>query len=195
MRRLRAGSLSILLATAALAACQTPPVPPPDADDAAPAAAPAAPETPTRIIGERENWVIEFHQAGTDGKPFCKAWRPNVRGARLVFTAGAEDSGFRLSGVGPRRPTTGPLRLQALFDDGERTVYRAAVRPGPALAVSFPTVRYDDATHPFARARTVEFRGPGGRLAGFDLTGTNWALNALDECRRLNTDAGTASGT
>ncbi|WP_029008481.1 hypothetical protein [Azospirillum halopraeferens] len=182
---LRAPSLTALLATLALAACQTPPDAPP-APAAQPAAVPAAPEEPTRVLGERNDWVIEFHEAGADGRPFCKAWRPGVRGARLVFVAGAEDSGFRLSGVGPRRPTDGPLRLQAVFDDGERVAFRALVEPGPSLTVSFPTARYDDEVHAFARALRVEFRGPGGALAGFDLTGTNWALNALDECRRLH---------
>ncbi|MGQ9365178.1 hypothetical protein [Azospirillum sp. ST 5-10] len=183
MRRVRAGGLLFLLASMALAACQTPPSEPPAAAEAA---APAV-ETPTRIVGERDNWVIEFHAADTAGQPFCKAWRPQVRGARLVFVAGARDSAFRLAGVGPRKPADGAVRLQARFDDGERTAYRAEVQPGPSLVVTFPTARYDDAVHRFARNKNVTFRGPGGPLASFDLTGTLWALNALDECRRVHT--------
>ncbi|HEY0832952.1 MAG TPA: hypothetical protein VGE72_03495 [Azospirillum sp.] len=169
-----------LLAAPLLTGCQT---------TAPPSATAARSKThsdgPGRVITEKRGWTVELHATDDRERAFCLARRA-AAAPGLVFVAAARDSGFRLTGLPPRGDGD-PAQITALFDDGERVPFQAHALDDRALAVAFPTADYEDALYPFARSRTVEFHSGGGALASFSLSGSSWAINATDECRRMHT--------
>lgn len=176
-------ALAGLLGTA-LAACQPPPPPEGGAVGVQAARWGTGAGQPFR---ERLGWSVEVMSATAPAaRAYCLGLR-NDNGLGLVFIGGEPDSGFRIVGL-PDALTAGASEtVLARFDHGERRKYEARVLPGSALEVVFPTIEYDHALQPFARAHSVTFEGqrlgPIGRL---DLEGSSWAVNATDECRRMN---------
>ena len=77
------------------------------------------------------------------------------------------------------------------FDGAASESHKAQALDSDTLAVRIRSLDYEDITDAFVRARSLEVSSPrlGGRIATFPLAGSNWAVNALDECRRLNTQS------
>lgn len=138
---------------------------------------------------ERRGWAVSF-AAATDGAPAHCVGRRGAAdsGLRIVFIGAERESGFRLLGV----PVGGTERdsLSVAFDNGDHTSFDVR-RDGDALIFLAPTAQYEDLTHPFARARSAALRLKNGAALGeLPLTGSSWAINATDECRRMNVTTG-----
>lgn len=185
MRRSSHTLFAALLAGTLLAGCQT------TAPQSTTAATPKAhSDGPTRVVAEKRGWTVELVTTGDRERAYCLAQR-KAAAPGLVFVAAVRDSGFRLTGLPPQGGTDSAKPLTARFDDGERVPFQAHPLDERALMVAFPTADYEDALFPFARSRKVEFHddaGPGANpVAAFNLSGSSWAINAADECRRMHT--------
>ncbi|HYH21491.1 MAG TPA: hypothetical protein VD995_23020 [Azospirillum sp.] len=180
MRRSSHTLVAALLTGALLAGCQT--TTPPST-----AARPKAHrDGPTRVVAEKRGWTVELVTAEDRDRAYCLAQRKTAAPA-LVFVAAVRDSGFRLTGLPPAEDADSARALTALFDDGERVPFQAHPLDDRALMVAFPTADYEDALYPFARSRRVEFHNGASQVASFSLSGSSWAINAADECRRMHT--------
>jgi hypothetical protein len=180
MRRSGHTLFAALLAGALLAGCQT---------TATPTTA-TRPRTysdgPSKVVAEKRGWTVELVSNGDRDRAYCLAQR-KAAAPGLVFVAAVRDSGFRITGLPPRGDAEPAQPLTALFDEGERVPFQAHPLDDRALMVAFPTVDYEDALYPFARSRKVEFHAGSGPVASFSLSGSSWAINAADECRRMHT--------
>lgn len=174
---LLAGSLAALLA-----GCQPPPP-----VDIAPAVATAhwGSGGGAKLFRERRGWTVESIAASAADRAHCVG-RRRSDSVGLVFIGGEPESGFQLVGV-PGTPEPGSAEiLTARFDQGDRRRFEARALPGGILEVIFPTAQYDGTLQAFARSHSVSFEGQRiGPVAQLDLDGSNWAINATDECRRM----------
>lgn len=180
MRPIRhaAGAVLLLLA---LAACQPLPPPVPEVTAAHPAATP-------KPFRDRRGWVVTVVPASGPARAHCVGERAAPVGLGIMIIASDPNSAFRLTGLAATPPAGASERLLARFDDGrERRTFDARVLPDGTLEVSFPTIQYDGLLDQFARARAVTFESARLGLVGtVDLEGSSWAINATDECRRMN---------
>lgn len=181
MRRSSHTLFAALVAGALLAGCQTT-----APQSATSARSKAHSDGPTRVVAEKRGWTIELVTAGDRDRAYCLAQR-KAAAPGLVFVAAVRDSGFRLTGLPPVGDADSARALTALFDDGERVPFQAHPLDDRALMVAFPTADYEDALFPFARSRKVEFQNGASPVASFNLSGSSWAINAADECRRMHT--------
>ena len=187
MRTLRA--CSVLLALALLAACQTSENSRVAYGGAASFTAPTLSPSPGRKVAERKGWVVEA-VAGTMTEPaHCRVSRPGDSGPTLSFQA-APGSFSVLIGTPNRLLAPGAsYDLTLAFDGAASESHAAQALDSGTLAVRIRSLDYEDITDAFVRAKSMDVSSPrlGGRIAAFPLTGSNWAVNALDECRRMHT--------
>lgn len=169
--------LAVVLAAAALAGCQTT-----QTNDPV-----AFADGPGKSFRERRGWVVDFVPAENSAPAHCRGRRATATGGPLiVFIGGERESGFRISGLGADKLATAGDALVAAFDYGDRQEFKTR-RDGDALLALFPTEQYEDVMHAFSRGRSVDFRGRGGAsLTELSLSGSSWAINATDECRRMH---------
>lgn len=140
----------------------------------------------------RNGWAVTFVPSGGSTPAHCRGRRdPVPNGLDLTIIGGETRSGFVLRGLPPERGVPAKEEIVALFDDGERRTYAARREGDRGLRVVFPTRHYDETLHPFARGEHVVMRGRQiGALGTLDLNGSSWAINATDECRRINVPPG-----
>lgn len=187
MRRLRA--CSVLLAVALLAACQTSEDSRVAYGGAAGFGVQALAPSPGRRVAERRGWVVEA-VAGTVTEPaHCRAFRPGDDGPRLSFQAAPGSFAMLIAAPDRLLAPGANYELTLTFEGAAPETHTAVARDSSTLMVRIQSHDYEDVTDPYARAKGLEVSSPrlGGRIAAFPLAGSNWAVNALDECRRLNT--------
>lgn len=179
--------LAALLLGAMLAACQT-------ADTAGTGR--GLGDGPGNNFRERRGWEVEYVAAAGDAPAHCRGRRSNAAGnaagLAIAFIAAEGASGFRLTGL-PAGALAGDGaagdEITARFDQGDSRAYPAR-RDGDALLATFPTADYEEALHGFGRARTATLTAKrGGPLGNLTLSGSAWAINATDECRRMRVPA------
>lgn len=143
---------------------------------------------PGKSFRERRGWVVDFVPAENNAPAHCRGRRAAaMTGPVIVFIGAERESGFRISGLPADRLAAAGDALVATFDHGDRQDFKVS-RDGDALLALFPTDHYEDVMHAFSRGRSVDFRGRGGAsLAELSLSGSSWAINATDECRRMHT--------
>lgn len=177
MKRLQICVLSLGFAVAALAACQ--PVGPQTGKDVAPGS--------SKPFGERRGWQVSVIEATSAVPMHCRGYKPGVVGLSLSFFGGREESGFVVGGIAAKAAAGGADRLTLRFDSGENRVFDARVVSGGALEVRFPTAAYDETLEPVIHARSATLSAQtAGAIGSVDLVGSSWAINATDECRRIN---------
>lgn len=169
--------LAVVLAAAALAGCQTT-----DANNAA-----AFADGPGKSFRERRGWVVDFIPAENGAPAHCRGRRAAASPGPAIAFIGAEgESGFRVSGLSAEKLAAAGEAVTASFDHGDRQEFKAR-KDGDSLLALFPTDHYEDVMHAFSRGRSVDLRnGRGVSLAEVSLSGSSWAINATDECRRMN---------
>lgn len=170
--------LAVVLAAAAFAGCQT-------TEPQQNAAAFA--DGPGNSFRERRGWVVDFVPAENGAPAHCRGRRAAASaGPAIVFIGAEAESGFRVSGLSPDKLATAGDAVVATFDYGDRQEFKTR-RDGDALLALFPTDHYEDVMHAFSRGRSVDLRGRGGAsLVELPLSGSSWAINATDECRRMH---------
>lgn len=186
MRRLRVHLA--FLALAFLAACQTSENSRVAYGGASGLASTLTP-SPGRKVAERRGWVVEAVSGTVTEPAHCRVSRPGDSGATLSFQA-APGSFSVLIGTPNRLLAPGATYDLTLTFEGAAPESHTAVALGSGtLMVRIRSLDYEDITDPYARSKGLEVSSPslGGRIAAFPLAGSNWAVNALDECRRLNT--------
>lgn len=169
--------LAVVLAAAALAGCQTT-----ELNNAA-----AFADGPGKSFRERRGWVVDFIPAENGAPAHCRGRRAAASPGPAIAFIGAEgESGFRVSGLSPEKLAAAGEAVTASFDHGDRQEFKAR-KDGDTLLALFPTDHYEDVMHAFSRGRSVDLRGrSGATLAEISLSGSSWAINATDECRRMN---------
>ena len=187
MRTLRA--CSVLLALALLAACQTSENSRVAYGGAAGFTAPTLSPSPGRKVAERKGWVVEA-VAGTMTEPaHCRVFRPADSGAKLSFQAAPGSFSVLISAPDRLLAPGASYELTLAFEGAAPESHKAVALDSGTLMVRIQSLDYEDITDAYARSKGLEVSSPrlGGRIAAFPLSGSNWAVNALDECRRLNT--------
>lgn len=186
MRRFRA--CAVLAGLCLLAACQTSESPL-SKGGASGLASPLPSPGSARTVAERKGWVVEA-VAGTFAEPaHCRVSRPGGSGPTLAFQA-APGRFSVLVGTPDRLLAPGATYdLTMAFEGAASESHKAQAVDSGTLAVRIMSLDYEDITDAFMRAKTLEVSSQrlGGRIAAFPLAGSNWAINALDECRRLHT--------
>lgn len=169
--------LAVVLAVALLAGCQT-------TEDVTTA---GFADGPGHSFRERRGWVVDFVPAENGAPAHCRGRRAAAAAGPAIAFIGAEaESGFRVTGLSADKLAAASEALVASFDHGDRQEFKAR-KDGEALLALFPTDHYEDVMHAFSRGRSVDLRnGRGVSLAEISLTGSSWAINATDECRRMN---------
>lgn len=169
--------LAVVLAAAALSGCQTV-----ETSEVAVFA-----DAPGKSFRERRGWVVDFIPAENGAPAHCRGRRAAASPGPAIAFIGAEgESGFRVSGLSPDTLAAAGGALVASFDYGDRQEFKAR-KDGDSLLALFPTDHYEDVMHAFSRGRSVDLRIRGGASLGeIPLTGSSWAINATDECRRMN---------
>jgi hypothetical protein len=142
-----------------------------------------------KAFRERRGWTVDYI-AGQAGAPaHCRGRRSAVvavgSGISISFIGAERESGFRLDGL-PAEKTPGKRgEIIALFDNGDRQNFPTR-KDGDGLLALAPTAHYEEFMHPFGRARQVSLRdAQGDALGEASLNGSSWAINATDECRRM----------
>lgn len=195
MRRIRAHPALPVLAALGLAlllpACQTSESPTERVafGGASNFAAPLLPPGPGRKVAERKGWVVEAVTATVTEPAHCRVSRPGDSGPKLSFQA-APGSFSVLIGTPDRLLAPGAsYDVDLAFDGAATESHKAQALDSGTLAVRIRSLDYEDITDAFVRAKsmTASSLRLGGRIAAFPLTGSNWAVNALDECRRIHT--------
>lgn len=187
MRRLRA--CPVLLAAALLAACQTSEDTRVAYGGAAGFGAQVLSPAPGRRVAERRGWLVEA-VAGTVTEPaHCRVSRPGEDGPRLTFQAAPGSFAVLIATPDRLLAPGASYELTLAFEGAAPETHTAVARDSSTLMVRIQSHDYEDITDAFARSKGLEVSSPrlGGRIAAFPLAGSNWAVNALDECRRLNT--------
>ncbi|MDQ2101397.1 hypothetical protein [Azospirillum isscasi] len=194
MRRIRSGAASAMLAATLLTACQTTGAPPPPTEQARPLPPdkPASPlsDAPGRVVAQNKGWIVRAHPATKTGSAYCYATRTDDS-SPLSFRATAKGAAM-LVNADPHAQAKGTeSRLTAIFPDGETMALEATPLPDGGVVVPVELPKYEDLFEPFMRSRAVTLQQDGGRtdIGDVNLGGSSWALNALDECRILHTDA------
>lgn len=186
MRRIRA--CVVLAALGLLAACQTSESPLSQGGASrftAPLPAPAN----GRKIAERKGWVVEA-VAGNIAEPaHCRVSRPGDSGPTLTFHAAPGRFSVLVEAPGHLLAPGATYDITLAFEGAASESHQAQAIDSGTLAVRILSLDYEDITDAFVRAKRLEVSCPrlGGRIGAFSLTGSNWAVNALDECRRLHT--------
>lgn len=142
---------------------------------------------PGNSFRERRGWVVDFVPAENGAPAHCRGRRAAATiGPAIAFIGAEGESGFRVSGLSADKLAAAGDALVASFDHGDRQEFKAR-KDGDSLLALFPTDHYEDVMHAFSRGRSVDLRGRGGAmLAEISLSGSSWAINATDECRRMN---------
>lgn len=176
------------LALALLAACQTSETSRVSYGGAAGLAAPTAP-SPGRKIAERRGWVVEAVSGTVTEPAHCRVSRPGDGGATLSFQAAPGSFSVLISTPDRLLAPGAAYDLTLAFEGAAPESHKAVALDSGTLLVRIQSLDYEDITDPYARSKGLEVSSPrlGGRIAAFPLGGSNWAVNALDECRRLNT--------
>jgi hypothetical protein len=172
--RVLLGGLSALAA----AACQ-PTQPPQTATEPVPGA--------SKPFRDRKGWEVTVVEPSATVPIHCRGIRSPQNMPDIAFFSAEAESGFVVTGAPVALAEGTTDRLTARFDTGEPRGFDARVVGGGAMEVRFPTQRYDETFLPLARARTVTLTGQkAGDIGAIDLVGSSWAVNATDECRRMN---------
>ena len=184
-------AVTALLALGALAACQTSENPGNRTSFGGSSgfAAPLAPPGPSRKVAERKGWVVEAVNATVAEPAHCRVSRPGDSGPTLSFQA-APGRFSILIGTPNRLLAPGAsYELTLNFEGAASESHTAQAVDSSTLAVRIQSLDYEDVADSYGRAKRLEVSSQrlGGRVAAFTLDGSNWAINALDECRRLNT--------
>lgn len=162
-----------------LSACQSVPSPQPTVKPDA-----ARAQKPFR---DRKGWEVVVVEAGPGTAAHCRGYRVGSGVPALAINAGAEESGFTISVPADSGAAGSADRLLARFDTGENRGYDVRFESDVSVVARFPTERYDELLLPFVRARSVSLGMQRGAAIGtIDLEGSSWAINATDECRRMN---------
>ena len=186
MRRIRA--CVVLAGLGLLAACQTSESPM-SQGGASRFTTPLPPPDSGRKVAERKGWVVES-VAGTVAEPaHCRVSRPNDSGPKLAFQAAPGRFSVLVEASGHLLAPGATYDLTLAFEGAASEAHPAQAIDSGTLAVRIASLDYEDITDAFVRSKRLEVSSPrlGGRIADFSLTGSNWAVNALDECRRLHT--------
>ncbi|WP_448187382.1 hypothetical protein [Azospirillum sp. sgz301742] len=187
MRRIRA--CVVLAGICLLAACQTSESPPLSQGGASRFTSPLPPPSSVRQVAERKGWVVET-VAGTAAEPaHCRVSRPGDSGPKLAFQAAPGRFSVLVEAPGHLLAPGATYDLTITFEGAASESHTAQAIDSGTLAVRIASLDFEDITDAFMRSKTLEVSSPrlGGRIASFPLTGSNWAINALDECRRLHT--------
>ncbi len=197
MRRIRA-RLDLpglaLLGLVLLSACQTTESPPAQRtayNSGTGLTAPLFQPPPGRKVAERKGWMVEA-VAGTMAEPaHCRVSRPDDSGPTLAFHAAPGVFSVLIGTPNHLLAPGAGYDLALDFDGAASESHKAQALDSDTLAIRIRSLDYEDITDAFVRARSLEVSSPrlGGRIATFPLAGSNWAVNALDECRRLNTQS------
>jgi hypothetical protein len=194
MHRLRAPrSLTALVLGLALAACQTT-GPAPTSHAATPEAPsklePVLPETPGRIVAQNKGWVVRAHPARDGTEAYCLATPSGEALPRLAFRATAEEAAMLVRGGDSAKPGEDEAKLTATFQDGEKLALDARPMADGRVLVPVEIPQYYDVLDPFAASKSVTLESEllGKPVADLNLSGSLWAINALDECRILHTE-------
>lgn len=150
-----------------------------------------APTSPThgRRVAERRGWVVEA-VAGTAAQPaHCRVFRPGDSGPALSFQAAPGSFSVLVSTPDRLLAPGAGYDVTLTFEGAASESHKAQALDSGTLMVRILSLDYEDITDPYARSKSVEVSSQrlGGRIAAFPLAGSNWAVNALDECRRLHT--------
>jgi len=186
MRRFRA--CVVLAGLALVAACQTSESPL-SQGGAARFTSPLPPPGPGRPVGERKGWVVEAVAGSVTEPAHCRVSRPGDSGPKLSFQAAPGGFAVLIEAPGHLLAPSASYDLTFSFEGAAPETHSAQALDSGTLAVRIRSLDYEDVADPYMHAKSMEVASPrlGGRIASFPLTGSNWALNALDECRRLHT--------
>ncbi len=146
---------------------------------------------PGRRVAERKGWVVEAVDGSVAESAHCRASRPGDSGPTLAFHAAPGVFSVLIGTPNHLLAPGAGYDLALDFDGAASESHKAQALDSDTLAVRIRSLDYEDITDAFVRARSLEVSSPrlGGRIATFPLAGSNWAVNALDECRRLNTQS------
>lgn len=194
MRRTRAFVVEtgiLLLLCGFMAACQTTdsPAPPVSFGGASRLTAPPLPSPSARKVAERKGWVVEAVAATLAEPAHCRTGRPADNGPSLAFRASPGRFGVSIRTLDRLLAPGASYELTFTFEGAASESHTAQATDSGTLAVLIRSLDYEDITDAFVRAQHLEISSPqlGGRIAAFPLAGSNWAINALDECRRIHT--------
>lgn len=180
-----------LLSLGVLAACQTTESPAnrTSYSGASGFTAPLAPPGPGRRVAERKGWVVEAVTATVAEPAHCRVFRPGDSGPALSFQAAPGRFSILFSALNRLLAPGAAYDLTFDFEGAASESHQAQAVNSDTLAVRIQSLDYEDITDSFSRAKrlAVSSQSLGGRVAAFALEGSSWAVNALDECRRLNT--------
>ena len=195
MHRIRTARAATVLALGTtLAACQTSQTasldPAAETRPAREAVEPALTTAPGRIVAQNKGWVVRAHPAKDGSAAYCLATRQGESLPRLAFRATAEEAGMLVRGAAGSPSGKDGEKLTATFNDGEKMKLDARPLPDGRVLIPVAIPDYYDVLDPFAGARTVtlESESLGKPVADLNLSGSLWAINALDECRILHTE-------
>lgn len=193
-------SVLILLVALALAGCQTTAAPTSIESDTVAAPPPALPpasalsDAPGRVIAENRGWVVTAYPPSPTGRAYCTASRQGDGSPLLSFRATAERAALLVMTDHTAMPDRqaqphGPGELTAKFSDGVEHQLKAMKTEDGGVIVPVELPTYDDLMEPFAESKTVTLEGNvlSGPVGDINLGGSNWAINALAECRILHT--------
>ncbi len=170
-----------------LAGCQTAFFP--DAGGASRLSGPPLSSQAGRQIAERKGWRVET-VANTPAQPaHCQVMRSGDDGATLIMQAAP---GLFAVLIGTQNQTLTPgnaYNLTFTFQKAPSQSHQAQAIDPTTLAIRIGGLDYEDATEALAHTTRLEVSSAslGGRIAAFPMTGSSWAVNALDECRRIHT--------
>ncbi len=180
----RIPSALLALTVVLVAGCETaPPAPPP-----APAqSAEPANGTDGEILRQRRGWTVTLHR--TDGKPsLCLASRLGAGGANLAFATTAAEGRVLLRNAPTNAQPGTVVTLNAVVEGAEPVNLSAIQRTDGTLAAVMPFAQFEQTVAPFAHGRRVTFEG--GAMTQtprpINLTGSEWAINSVVECRILH---------
>lgn len=193
---------ALALMGAALAACQTTGTGP-DAGPGAPvttlAAAPvlatstlqpAQAEGTGEIVAQNKGWVVRAHPALNGSAAYCLATPKGEALPRLSFRATADEAAMLVRGAAGSDPAEDKAKLTATFEGGEKMALEARPLPDGRVLVPVELPAYYDVLDPFASSKSVTLESDllDKPVSDLNLSGSLWAINALDECRILHTE-------
>ncbi|HYG84897.1 MAG TPA: hypothetical protein VD978_01425 [Azospirillum sp.] len=188
MRRTRAPAA--LLGLGLLVACQTTEAPSPVTQGGASRfSVPQTPQPDARKVAERKGWVVEAVTGSFAEPAHCRATRPGDSGPKLTFQTSPGRFSVLIGTPNRLLAPGATYDLTFAFEGAASESHTAQAVDSDTLAVRISSLDYEDITDPYARAKRLEVSSPrlGGHIAAFPLAGSNWAINAIDECRRIHT--------